>query len=66
MTPSLDESLIPAMNRMIAALNEYDPVTQQKLIELLAARHALKMEESADFVAASMNKHIWQLIHQIR
>ena len=48
--------------RLIAILDECRPVTQQQLIEMLAARHALAMTNQSEFVAQSMYKHIRQLM----
>jgi hypothetical protein len=63
MAVSLEED-IPKLKQVIEVLDAYDAVTQQKLIELLAARHALRMTDKAGFVAASMYKHIRQLIDE--
>ena len=63
---TLGTELIAPLGRVSAVLDTYDPVTQQKLIELLTVRHAMRMLEHAEFTADSMHKHIKQLIEQWR
>jgi hypothetical protein len=43
-------------------LHRHHPVRQQQLIEILAARHAMRMGEHAHYVADSMHKHVRQVI----
>ena len=64
MTVTLGIELLPAIDRLTAALDDYDAVTQQKLIELLAARHARRCGSDVQFVVDSMYKHIRQLALQ--
>jgi hypothetical protein len=43
-------------------LREPDPVKQQIAIELLTARHAMRLDHRAKFVADSMHKHVLQIM----
>jgi hypothetical protein len=43
-------------------LREPDPVRQQVAIELLTARHAMRLAGHAKFVADSMHKHVLQIL----
>ena len=65
MTVTLDETLIPMLDQVTAVLSDYDPVTQQKVLELATVRHAMRARAHARFVAASMHKHVMQLIEQV-
>jgi len=60
----LGVELVPSLDRLSDVLDEHDPVTQQKLIEVLVARHAMHMVDpySAQIVLASMFKHIKQIM----
>jgi len=63
-TVVLDEDLYPMLERLIAVLNDYDPLTQQKLLELACVRHALMVGNQADAktVAFGLCKHIKQMV----
>jgi len=52
-TRILGEELLPHVVELERILRRHDGVTQQQLIELLAARHAIRMGEHAGFVADS-------------
>ena len=41
---------------------EPNPVNQQVAIELLTARHAMRLADQAKFVADSMHKHVLQIL----
>ena len=56
--------LLPKLERLTAVLDDYDPVTQKKLLELASARHAMRMGSSSGVVVAGMHKHIEQLLKQ--
>jgi hypothetical protein len=43
-------------------LREPNPVKQQVAIELLTARHAMRLADQAKFVADSMHKHVLQIL----
>ena len=65
MTVALGEDMLEPLSRLVAALEkEGDAVMQQKLIELLLTRHALRAGNKLDavFVADSVNKHCKQMI----
>ena len=64
----LDVDLLPMIERVVAVLDDYDPVTQQKVLEVVSVRHAMKMGSvrDADFVVVSMHKHITQMLRQLR
>jgi hypothetical protein len=64
MTVTLDETLLPMLDRVTAVLADYDAVTQQKVLELATVRDAMRAHNHARFVAASMHKHVMQLIEQ--
>ena len=66
MPTTLDVDLLPILDRVTAVLSDHDPVTQQKVLELAAARHAMRMGEvaKAHAVAAGMHEHIVQIIRQ--
>jgi hypothetical protein len=64
MTTTLDEALFPILEQVTAVLSDYDPVTQQKILELATVRHVMRAREHARFVATSMHKHVTQLIEQ--
>ena len=61
---SLDEDLYPYLKRLIAVLDDYDPLTQQKLLELMCVRHALMTGNPVDAkaVALGLCKHIKQMV----
>jgi len=66
MTVTLGEELLPFLDRLSLLLEKYDPVTQQKLIELLVVRHLMKVgQPNEKFVLDSMNKHIKQIVQQL-
>jgi len=59
----LGAELIPSLNRLLAVLLEHDPVTQQKLLEVMVTRHLMMVGEPHQrFVLESMVKHIKQLL----
>jgi hypothetical protein len=59
---TLGVEFVSMLDRLTEVLDDYSPVTQQKLIELLAARHAMRCgSENVSFVIDSMHKHIHQL-----
>ena len=41
-TTKLDVDLLPKLERLTAVLDDYDPVTQQKLLELASVKHAMR------------------------
>lgn len=63
-TIGLDPQFVPLLDRLIAVLDDCTPVTQQQLLEFLAARLALRTVEHAQYVVDSMHLHIRQLIDQ--
>ena len=63
-TTELDVDLLPKLARLTAFLDDYDPVTQQKLLELASARHAMSAGSMSGVVAAGMHKHINQILNQ--
>lgn len=65
MTVTLDETLLPMLDRVTVVLADYDAVTQQKVLALTTVRHAMRARDHARFVAASMHKHVMQLIDEI-
>jgi hypothetical protein len=60
MTVTLGKELIPLITPIIKLLDTHDPVTQQKIIELLVWRHCERLPGQEDFVLTSMVKHIRQ------
>jgi hypothetical protein len=66
-TIALGGELIPHLDRLTEVLDEQDPVTQQKLIEVLAVRHLICADRKhRQFVLDSMVKHIRQLLASVR
>jgi hypothetical protein len=65
MVTLLDGKLIPPLERIGDFLDDYDPVTQQKLIELVTTRHAARAGKEATFIANSVHKHVLQLLKQL-
>lgn len=63
-TTTLEMDLLPLMEPIIEILDRYGAVKQQQVIELLAVRHANRMPSQANFILASMFKHIYQLNRQ--
>ena len=54
---------LPLLEELRAVLlREQNPVKQQIAIELLTARHALRLTGQAKFVADSMHKHVLQIL----
>ena len=62
MAVTLGEELAPHVEELERVLHRHHPVRQQQLIEILAARHAMRMGEHAHYVADSMHKHVRQVI----
>ena len=63
MTTILGTEHLPLLENLWATLlREPDPVKQQVAIELLTARHALRLKGNARFVADSMHKHVLQIL----
>ena len=42
MTVTLDETLLPMLDRVTVVLADYDAVTQQKVLALTTVRHAMR------------------------
>jgi hypothetical protein len=64
-TTVLGDELIEPAGRLIGVLDDYDPITQQKLLELLTVRHALHCSHKYSdrkFVAESFHKHVMQTL----
>ena len=65
MTAVLGVELLRPLDRLIEHLSEYDPVTQQKLLELMVVRHAMLMGPTRGkrrFVLDSFHKHTVQIM----
>jgi hypothetical protein len=63
-TTKLDVDLLPKLERITAILDDYDPVTQQKLLELASVRYAMRAGSMSGVVVAGMHKHINQILNQ--
>jgi hypothetical protein len=62
-TTKLDVDLLPKLERLTAILDDHDPVTQQKLLELASARYAMRAGSMSGVVVAGMHKHINQILN---
>jgi hypothetical protein len=49
LTVVLDEKLVPVLERVTAILSDYDPVTQQKVLELATVRHIMPVWRTCFF-----------------
>ena len=66
-TAYLDIDLMPFVDRVTAILDEYDPVTQMKIIELVMTRQSLKAgKRGAVSVLDAMHKHIRHVLRQVQ
>ena len=66
MTALLDERDLERAMAVMAVLAKYDPVEQQKALEICVLKHAARMGNMRDavFVVDSFYKHVIQLLKQ--
>jgi hypothetical protein len=57
-----ENDLVRLTNTIIKILDKHHPVEQQKVIELLTARHASMGLDDSEFIMESMFKHVRQLL----
>lgn len=65
MTVTLGMDLAPGLEAVAAVLDQYDPVTRQKLLEVLTVRHAMQAggrDGRIEFVVDAMHKHVRQIL----
>jgi hypothetical protein len=66
---TLTVKLLPALDKVWATLESEcsDPVTMQKVLELVITRYACKMgnHTEAAFVARHVHKHVQQMVSQM-
>ena len=62
MTVTLGAELVPHVEEMERVLHRCDAVTQQNILEVLAARHAMRFQVRSQFVADAMHKHVRQIL----
>ena len=63
----LDEELIPYIMPVLDIIESYDIVVRQKVLEIIAARHAIICKQiGVQFVIDSMHRHITTLAKQMQ
>ena len=65
---TLGLEMVPMLKRLRDVLNDYDQLTQQKMLELALANHVMRVgrnREEKQFVIDSVAKHVRQIVEGV-